>query len=268
MSADKVAHTSSWAKTNDGLEIYFETTGEGQPIIFQSGYMGIHDIWVNQVKAMSKKYKCITHDNRGYGMSSAPTDVSYYSMEKNADDLKAILDTLNIKQPVVIVTHSIGGTISVAFTMKYPELVKGIILTGGPALSNKLFKKAGATPDIWAKIQQTPTQRRDFYMNIGLSEDIASEASKWNPKAFTLQTNALLDFEPNYEEVKKLVTQKVWILHSKDDNISPEEFVHEFVNTLPNIKYILKEKFKHFPPTEAPEIVNNLIAEFTSELNY
>lgn len=268
MSSVKSDLIRSWAKTSDGLEIYYESVGSGKPVVFQSGYMGIHDIWINQVKALSKNFRCITHDNRGYGMSSDPTDVSYYSMEKNADDLKCILDTLGITEPVMIVTHSIGGTVAIAFAMKYPQLVKGILLTGGPVLTKKMMDKIGGTPDMWSKYQKTPTERRDFYVNIGLCEEIAYEASKWNCKAFTLQTNALLDFNPEYDEIKEKVKQPVWLLHSKDDKIITEMIVSEFVENIPQLKYILKEGYNHFPPTEVPQLVVDTFLEMASQLNY
>lgn len=253
----------NWLKTDEGLEIYYEVTGEGPAIVFQSGYMGIHDIWKYQIDYFKNSYKCITQDNRGYGLSSTPTSSSYYTMEKNADDLKAILDASNIITPIVLVTHSIGDMIATAFAEKYPELVKGIIMIGGPLLSGLSADKNGRNDEMFSAYQTTPSSRMQFYTNLGLCKELAMEASKWQHSAFTKQTRAMLNYRP-----KNNIEQPTIVVHSKSDPSIPQDLSEEIVNTLPKGKLLLLDGFKHFPQTEKPEIINTIISDFCNELNY
>ena len=229
--------------------------------------MGIHDIWKHQVKYLKDFYRCITHDNRGYGLSSKPESSSFYTMEKNADDLKLILDCCGVAEPVLLITHSIGGMIALAFAEKYPQLVKGILMMGGPALSGETVKKLGGNEEMWSAYQTTPSASSKFYQNIGLCEEIALEAAKWTHAAFTNQAKAVLNYHPS-QQIAEKITQPVRLIHSQSDNITSLEVVREIETALPNAKLILIETGKHFPQTAAPELINNLILDVCHELNY
>lgn len=257
----------NWTKNYEGLEIYYEVKGTGSPIVFQSGYMGIHDIWKYQVEALKENYMCITHDNRGYGLSSKPECSSFYTMEKNADDLKAVLDSAGITEPILLVTHSIGGMIALAFAENYPELIKGILMIGGPALSGSYIKENGGNEQMWSAYQTTPSSSMLFYKNIGLCEEIALEAAKWNHSAFTQQAKAALNYQPS-NNLKEILTQPVTVVHSKSDNITPLEAPQQIVDALPNSKMILIDGYKHFPQVEGPNTINKIINDVCKELNY
>lgn len=257
----------SWTKNTEGLEIYYEVTGSGSPIVFQSGYMGIHDIWKYQVEALKETHQCITHDNRGYGLSSKPEYSSYYTMEKNAEDLKAVVDAVGIVEPFLLVTHSLGGMIALAFAEKYPEMIKGIIMMGGPGLSGTALKKMGGHDEMWSAYQTTPSSSMMFFKNIGLCEEIALEASKWTHAAFTKQARATLNYQPS-DHLREYVVQPVTVVHSKSDNITPLEVPQQIVDELPNAKMLLIDGCKHFPQVETPQIITDIINDVCSELNY
>ncbi|MGY0413922.1 alpha/beta fold hydrolase [Staphylococcus sp. mip270_02] len=250
----------AWANTKDGLEIYYEVQGKGSPIIFQSGYMGIHDIWQEQVKLLKESYLCITHDNRGYGLSSKPVDSSFYTMEKNAEDLKSVLDANNITEPILLVAHSIGSLASLAFVTKYPQLVKGIIMAGGGSFTGESALKAGGNEEMFAAYQTTPSEAQQFYQRLGCSSEIALEASKWQPTVFKNQTRAML----YYSADSKLLSLDVPVLviHGKDDVVSTKEGVYEIVENLPNSEWLEMENVNHFPQLEDPENLNIIIEKF------
>lgn len=257
----------SWIKNYEGLEIYYEVKGSGTPIVFQSGYMGIHDIWKYQVEALKERYQCITHDNRGYGLSSKPECSSFYTMEKNADDLKAVLDSVGIEEPILLVTHSLGGMIALAFAERYPKLIKGILMLGGPALSGDYIRKNGGNEQMWSAYQTTPSSTMLFYKNIGLCEEIALEAAKWTHSAFTKQAKAALNYHPS-SNLKDIIVQPVTVVHSKSDNITPINSSQKIVDALPNSKMILIDGSKHFSQVEDPDTINKIIIDMCNELNY
>lgn len=263
-SQQQPAFNPAWAKTSDGQDIYFEDTrGEHPVIFFQSGFMGIHDLWKNQVTALHGQYRTITHDRRGYGLSSSPDDAAAYSVERNADDMKAVLDAAGISKPVYIVTHSMGSADTIAFAIKYPEMVKGIIMAGGASLSGELPAKSGGTPDMFAVKNKTPQDSMNFFHGMGLEKEIAVEAGKWSRSVFRNQTVAILNYKN--DPAAAGIKVPVLVLQGDDDAIQPLKLPQEIVDTLPDARMEILPGVKHFPPTEAPDVVNNTIRNFIKQ---
>ena len=256
----------NWATTPDDIEIYYEDTkSSGPAIVFQSGFMGIHDIWKYQVDTLGSEYRCITHDNRGHGLSGSPQDVDMYSTEINAEDLKAVVDDAGISSPFLLVTHSMGPASGLAFAMKYPRLVQGILMAGGATLGGWPLVRAGAKEDIFSSHHTSPSASMRFYRNLGLEEDIAIEAGKWPRHVFLNQTVAFLSFTPEPDKVARLSTPTL-VLHGGDDVVTPLSHPQEIVETLPNATLKIVEGANHFPQTEQPTAVNDIIVDFYRSL--
>jgi pimeloyl-ACP methyl ester carboxylesterase/8-oxo-dGTP pyrophosphatase MutT (NUDIX family) len=106
---------------SDG-KLYYEDTGTGEPIIFIHSFTLDRRMWWPQVDALSKTYRTITYDVRGFGQSSIPTEpYAHY------DDLLALLDHLKIAK-VHLAGLSMGGGIASAFTILHPERVTSLTL--------------------------------------------------------------------------------------------------------------------------------------------
>lgn len=103
-------------------ELYFEKIGNGDPVILiHAGFSDRRD-WMHQIEDFGKKYNTITYDQRGSGNSSPIVNAF-----APADDLKAIIDHLEVKNPVLI-GHSIGGTIALDCALQYPDNVSALVL--------------------------------------------------------------------------------------------------------------------------------------------
>jgi len=87
--------------TTDGTKIYYKDWGAGQPVVFNHGWPLSSDSWESQMRFLaSHGYRCIAHDRRGHGRSSQPWTGN--EMNTYADDLAKLLDTLDLKQAVLI----------------------------------------------------------------------------------------------------------------------------------------------------------------------
>ncbi|MCW5620550.1 MAG: alpha/beta hydrolase [Burkholderiales bacterium] len=253
-----------WAKTADGTDIYYEDTGgPGPVIVFQSGFMGIHEIWKYQVEALRHVYRCVTHDNRGHGLSSHPEDVASYSTERNAEDLKAVIDDTGINEPFLLISHSMGSANSVAFTIKYPYLVKAIVMISGSSISGDVIIKRGGHEEMFSVHHTSPSASMKFFNNLGLENEIAIEAGKWPRYVFRNQTAALLNYRPGAAVSK--ITVPVLILHGANDVVAPLKVPEGNVAMLPNARLQSLDGVNHFPQTEDPETVNRIIEEFIRE---
>ena len=111
-------------KTGD-IDTFYEEYGNGVPLILIHGGWVDHRMWQFQVEELSKKCHLIIYDLRAHGKTS--TGSSPYTMQQLADDLKSLLDKLNIEK-AYIGGLSLGGMVTQVFATTYPERVKGIIL--------------------------------------------------------------------------------------------------------------------------------------------
>jgi len=93
--------------TRDGTQIYYKDWGRGQPVVFSHGWPLSADAWDDQMLFLADHgYRCIAHDRRGHGRSSQPWDGN--DMETYADDLAALVETLDLRD-AIHVGHSTGG---------------------------------------------------------------------------------------------------------------------------------------------------------------
>ncbi len=97
--------------------IYYRVAGRGEPVILLHGFAEDGSIWDQQVLHLQENNLLIIPDLPGSGHSDITGDVS---MEGMADVVKAIADAENIFRPVMI-GHSMGGYVTLAFAERYPE---------------------------------------------------------------------------------------------------------------------------------------------------
>ncbi|MEM7016885.1 MAG: alpha/beta hydrolase [Pseudomonadota bacterium] len=111
----------------DGVNIYYEVHGEGTPILLSHGYSSTAQMWEPQLEALGKTHQLIAWDMRGHGQSDSPEDQSLYSEAATVEDMASILDALEIEK-AIIGGLSLGGYMSLAFNLKYPERVQALLL--------------------------------------------------------------------------------------------------------------------------------------------
>ncbi len=126
------------AKLNDIDMFYFDTKTEGPIILCLHGRYGRAETWYDFINQYGQQYRIIAPDQRGHGLSSKP--LSEYSAEEMAGDIIELLDLLNIDS-VILVGHSMGGTVAGFLASVYPEYIKSVAIldksAAGPE-SNKL----------------------------------------------------------------------------------------------------------------------------------
>ena len=110
----------------DGVTIYYEDHGSGDPVLLTHGYSATSQMWKGQVEALSGRYRIITWDMRGHGQTDSPADPALYSETSTVADMAAILDHLGIEK-AVIGGLSLGGYMSMAFNVAHPDRVRALM---------------------------------------------------------------------------------------------------------------------------------------------
>ncbi|MBM4446472.1 MAG: alpha/beta hydrolase [Chloroflexi bacterium] len=112
------------AKVGD-INIYYESQGDGEPILLIQGYGQYSGHWETLIPPLSKEYRVISFDNRGTGRSDKP-DIPY-TMKMMADDAKGLLDAIGVDSAHVFGV-SMGGMISQEFALNHPDKLISLIL--------------------------------------------------------------------------------------------------------------------------------------------
>jgi pimeloyl-ACP methyl ester carboxylesterase len=120
-------------KLPTGVDLYYETHGQGEPLIFvpSTAYSG--DVWKPSQMPLAESLELIFHDPRGCGRSVATQSV--YTIEQMALDIVALMDHLKISSSHLI-GHSMGGRIALSLAQNFPGRVKSLIMAAsgsGPA---------------------------------------------------------------------------------------------------------------------------------------
>lgn len=126
-----------------GGALFYESYGDGEPIVFIHGNFNDHQIWEEQMRAFSATNYVISYDLRGYGHSDTPR-ISF----SNVEDLKLLIDALGLIK-VNIVGSSMGGSVAIDFTLAYPERVQRLILAA-PSISGRNYPVSM----LWQGIKQ------------------------------------------------------------------------------------------------------------------
>src|SRR5919107_3514594 len=119
-----MAHVS----TDDGVQLHLEETGSGFPILFLHEFAGDHRSWEPQVRALSRRYRCITYAARGYPPSDVPEDQAAYSQARAVDDAIAVLDALEVERAPVV-GLSMGGFATLHLGLRHPERARSLVVS-------------------------------------------------------------------------------------------------------------------------------------------
>jgi len=113
----------------DGINLYYEETGAGTPLLFVHEFAGETQSWLPQVSFFSRRYRCIAYNARGYPPSDVPEDGNAYSQQRAVDDIKGVLDHLGIEKAHVC-GLSMGGYATLIFGLVYPERALSLTVAG------------------------------------------------------------------------------------------------------------------------------------------
>jgi pimeloyl-ACP methyl ester carboxylesterase len=135
-------------------KISYTDSGEGKAIVFLHGFLENKKMWQDYVTFLEGKYRVITIDLLGHGKSECLGYV--HSMEENANVVHEVLEHLHI-QKAIIVGHSMGGYVGLAFAELYPNEIQKLVLLNSTSKEDSTEKKLNRTRAIKAVKQNYVT---------------------------------------------------------------------------------------------------------------
>lgn len=220
----------------NGINLYYETYGNGRPLILLHGNGGSIHAFTNQIPFFQKNYEVIAIDSRLQGKSGgSPDSISYDLM---ASDFCALLDYLHLDSAYVI-GWSDGGIDGLIMAMKCPEKVKKLAISG-----------ANVVPDSTAVPYSDILSMQNFVNN-------ASGASK---KEIAL--NKMMLEQPNipYADLSQIHCP-VLVMAGDHDIIKPEHTLKIF-QSIPNAELCIFPDSNHGVCQQHPDLFNQTVQTF------
>ena len=129
-------------RVND-VELGVEVHGSGEPLVLAHGYAASSRMWRHQVPVLAQHYRVVVYDTRGHGVSTVLPDATAYRLALLVDDLRALLDRLDIER-AHLCGHSMGGATVAALAARHPERALSTLITNIHAGHQPADPEAGA----------------------------------------------------------------------------------------------------------------------------
>jgi pimeloyl-ACP methyl ester carboxylesterase len=248
--------------------VTFSDTGKGRVVVLLHGFLGSHQIWENIITELSKSYRVIAIDLPGHGTTDCFGYV--HTMDLIAKCVKAVMDDLRLKK-YVIIGHSMGGYVGLAFADLFPDNLKGLCLFHSSAYADSEDKKRDRIRSVRVvkanhKIYTTEVIKNLFatknakYLKteIAFAQKIASKVSK---RSIIAALEGMKD-RPNRDVILGMVHYPVMMVIGELDNVLPKEQLLEQTHVIKNKQVLYLEHDGHMGFLESPKLTVKALRKF------
>ncbi len=271
-----------FVKLENGLKINYQLEGkkDGELLLLIHGYGSWLQSYDEIFPALTKKFLVLRSDLRGHGDSDKPAGKNYeetkalYTLDHFAEDNYLLLKALKLldkHKKIYVYGHSMGGMITQVFTLKYPNIIKKLILG-----STSSYMRSEGTEQLIKDIKsgKMPINRANFEFMSLLGYTVRFKKShkevlekevqgklKCSPDALlAAMENFVYNFDVR-DQVKNIKVPTLILTGDKDSLIAYKRSL-ELKESIPNSKLVIFEKQNHGINVEVPERVIDEIIKF------
>lgn len=288
----KEAERAGIITVND-INVYYEIHGKGTPLLLIEGLGYASWMWFKQLPAFSKKHTVVAFDNRGVGRTDKPDGA--YSIQMMADDGAALLQALDIRSADVLGV-SMGGFIAQELALRYPRIVKKLVLVStSSGFRKEIFKGFEMWNDfmtLWGfnstlfdkgDIQSVPptvTVPEEAMIREGLSKAFTKEYLLSNkddmdkivklqmefpqpPYAWQRQFEAGMNF--NADDRISDIRNATLVVAGREDSIVLPIESRKLAEKIPNARYVELEYSGHLLFIKEADKFNKIVLDFLEE---
>jgi pimeloyl-ACP methyl ester carboxylesterase len=267
--------------TDDGVRLHCDESGAGSPVVFVHEFAGDRRSWEPQVRALARRYRCITYNARGYPPSDVPLEKERYSMQRAADDVGSGLDGLGIEQAHVV-GLSMGGYATLQFGLSHPGRALSLLVAGvgygaehaqrerfraeADAIAGVLRSKGmQAFADAYSvgptRVQFQNKDRRGFAEFASMLAEHSAEGSALTQLGFQRERPSVFDLEAG---LRALDVPTLIVTGDEDwPCLAPSVFMKR---TIPSAALLVVPNTGHTVNLEESEVFNRALIDFISQV--
>jgi aminoacrylate hydrolase len=251
------------AQAADG-DIFFESSGQGRPLMLIAGLGGLGGFWREQVAAFSPSHRVIVHDHRGVGRSTRSRIA--YSIEQMSRDAIAVMDAAEVDQ-AIIVGHSTGGAIAQYLAAHFPARVSAVVLGSTWSYADAYFRALFETrAQVLRDAGWAPYQRLGKLLGFPPSflaaqpHLLETAAGDSDADIVLSRIAALLAFDSR--PFLQRIQAPCLVIGARDDMITPPHLWETLQQGLPGSRAEVLDHGGHFCPQVVPAQYNRALKSF------
>jgi 3-oxoadipate enol-lactonase len=258
-------------KTINGAAIHYDERGSGPRVVLLHGFPLSSRIWSHQLENLSREFRVIAPDFRGFGQSPP---AGPFSIESLADDIHALLAAIGAV-PCALGGLSMGGYVAFAFAKKYPNELRSLILVDtrseadtadGKAARNKMIEqlRAGGPKVVADLMLPKMLTEATIKTNPRLTAEVRSIMQTCPAQTIEQALIALRDRE-DYSSFLPSIAVPTLILVGDADPITPPSMAQILHKAIPRSKLKIISNAAHLTSTERPSEVTEAIQSFLTD---
>jgi pimeloyl-ACP methyl ester carboxylesterase len=251
------------------IDLYYEVTGQGQPILFIHGLGSSTRDWEQQVLIFSKHYHVVTFDLRGHGKSDKPPGP--YSISLFAADTAELIKGLGIA-PAHVVGISLGGMIAFQLAVSAPDLVRSlVVVNAAPEFIVRTFKERLQVFQRQFIVRLLGMRKMGEVLSKRLFPRPEQEelrrlfVERWaenDPRAYADAMRAIVGWSVA-DHLNAIRCPTLAIAADKD--YTPVTLKEAYVARMPQAELVVIRDSRHATPVERPEQFNEAVMAFLSK---
>ena len=256
----------------NGVQLAYQDEGLGLPLVCVHGFPFDRRVWQGQVEAFKADHRVLVPDLRGFGESGSPAGL--VTMAQYAEDLRELL-VLRHTGPVVLIGHSMGGYVALAFARHHPELVRGLVLVATKASADSPTAAAGrrtladkalgegpeAVVDAMAPRMLAPSRR-----DPALEARVRALMTPLDPQG---AAGALLGMaeRPDATPYLAQMTVPALVVAGAEDILIPPEESQKLARGIPGAHLAVLPQAGHLVSLEQPEGFNQALTTWLAQFS-
>jgi pimeloyl-ACP methyl ester carboxylesterase len=267
----------AYAKTDDGVKLYYEESGSGTPIVFVHEFGGNYRSWEPQMRHFSRQHRCITFAARGYPPSDVPPSPDSYSQVRAVGDILAVMDAASVGK-AHIVGLSMGGFAALHFGLEHPGRALSLVIAGAGYGAEKqyeaYFREVSLDVARQFETQGSETFAKTYSLGASRVQFQNKDPRGWQEFATMLGQHSALgaantmrgvqmrrpsiyDLE---DRLKRMTVPSLVVVGDEDDHcLQPGVFMKK---TIPACGLLVLPKTGHTLNLEEPGYFNRFVADF------
>jgi len=241
----------------------YKSVGNGQPLVILHGLMGGLSNFEGLFDFFPQNgYAVLAPELPVYNSTLLNTNVKYF-----AKYVKKFIDHKKLKN-VVLIGNSLGGHVGLIFSKLFPELVKGLVLTGSSGLYENSMGDSYPKREDYNFIKKK-TQEVFYRPEIATKEivDEIFETVNDRKKLIKILAMAKSAIRHNMSSDLPKITNETAIIWGKNDTVTPPNVGEEFNNLIPNSEIFWIDKCGHAPMMEHPQKFNKILFDWLKSKN-